>query len=94
MVKYTEGMRVVIVEDCRPGGVATGQTATFEGRFAVSPHSFPNPRFRLQDGTVIWGYECWWQKAEEAGPLPEMQAGLERLKRGLRRLLGLDGEEG
>lgn len=64
------GEVVVIVKDCREGEPATGQEATYEGRFFldtekryVGPreHLFRvNPRFKLADGTHIWGIECWW----------------------------------
>lgn len=82
------GMKVVIIEDCRPGHMATGQTATYEGDFPVDDScAFPNPRMRLQDGSVIWGCECWWKPVEEAGPLPQMQQELEKYKEFVRGLL-------
>lgn len=24
----------------------------------------PNPRIRLDDGSMIWGYQCWWAPVE------------------------------
>jgi hypothetical protein len=96
--------RVVIVQDCRPGGTATGKPGTYEGDFPRSviafvgeecyeiPHEghetavlpdgtkmsdlkhggegdcyliMNNPRIRLDDGSVIWGIECWWKKEKE-----------------------------
>jgi hypothetical protein len=39
-----------------------------------------NPRIRLEDGSVIWGAECWWGTADDAPPLAEAQARTEKLK--------------
>ena len=25
-----------------------------------------NPRITLDDGTVIWGYQCWWKPIEKS----------------------------
>ena len=122
-----EGMRVLIVQDCRDGSPATGQTGIYEGDFprgalvkidgelceydyakwvewletAPKPKPplwdqgepepegdswFPtdNPRIRLEDGSVIWGDECWWRPAEDAPPLAEAQEDLEKHKTVLR----------
>lgn len=57
------GDKVRITEDCRPGGTATGKTGTYEGMFPA-PDGFDNPRIRLEDGSVIWGAECWWGSAD------------------------------
>jgi len=86
MTECTPGTKVIIIEDCRDGGIATGQTGTYEGRFEVEDF-WPNPRIRLQDGSVIWGYECWWHPVDQAGPLPQMQAELEKHKAWCRDLL-------
>ena len=83
MTECTPGTKVIIIEDCRKGGIATGQTGTYEGRFGNTILG-PNPRIRLQDGSVIWGYECWWHPVDQAGPLPQMQAELEKHKAWLR----------
>lgn len=51
--------------------------------FAV-PHL--NPRIRLDDGSVIWGIECWWRSLEEepAYDMEEEVASLEEYKSFLR----------
>lgn len=74
------GDKVVIIEDCRARHIATGQTGTFEGYYDLETEAdrnaepwAGNPRIRLQDGSVIWGIECWWCLVEQAGPLPQMQ---------------------
>ena len=93
MTDYAPGTKVVIIQDCRPGGIATGQTGTYEGKFEVDD-VWPNPRIRLQDGSVIWGYECWWNPVAMSGPLPQMQEELEAHKARLRDVLiaGLEEE--
>ena len=54
------GTRVLILKDCREEETATGELATYEGKFKHSEFAANNPRLRLDDGTVIWGIECWW----------------------------------
>lgn len=84
------GDQVLIIEDCREGGPATGQTATYEGHFplvdlATYPEfSISNPRFRLPDGSEIWGIECWWTLYEEGLTLETAQAEVEETKAHLR----------
>jgi hypothetical protein len=57
---YQPGIRVIITMDCRQGSPATGQLGVYEGDFLYED-SFENPRIRLDDGTCIWGCECWWE---------------------------------
>ena len=26
---------------------------------------FPNPKIRLDNGSIVWGCECWWAGEEE-----------------------------
>ena len=80
------GARVLIIEDCREGGIVTGQTGIYEGEFRVEGLSFPNPRIRLQDGSVVWGCECWWKPVSEAGALIHEQKALREHKLIYRRL--------
>jgi hypothetical protein len=30
---------------------------------AVTSEGWENPKIVLDDGTVLWGYECWWSYA-------------------------------
>ncbi len=30
-----------------------------------SPMGFPNPKIQLENGKVIWGYQCWWGSEKE-----------------------------
>ena len=93
MTDYAPGTKVVIIQDCRKGGIATGQTGTYEGRFNVEGSGIANPRIRLQDGSVIWGYECWWNPVSTSGPLPQMQEELEAHKAWLRDVFAAGLEE-
>jgi hypothetical protein len=58
------------------------------GRFAMA---MDNPRIRLNDGSVIWGCQCWWGDAATApATLEEAQADLEKTKafyRGIARAI-------
>lgn len=70
------GDKVRIAQDCREGAPATGQEATYEGRCWTRNglryrgprcHLFSvNPKFRLPDGKVIWGIECYWLPITQA----------------------------
>jgi len=94
MTRFVIGEHVLIIDDCRDGGIATGQTGIYEGYFDLDTgeqtEGWPgNPRIRLQDGSVIWGCECWWRPVRTAGPLPAEQAALEEHKADLRAVLEL-----
>jgi hypothetical protein len=87
------GERVLIIEDCRDGHIATGQVGIYEGLFdpeTMTAALLGNPRIRLQDGSVIWGSQCWWRPVREAGPLPQEQAALEEHKTIIRAAFGMD----
>ena len=95
---YIVGEHVMIIEDCRRNeqgqrlGIATGQTGTYEGCFDTvtgQPSPFGNPRIQLQDGSVIWGYQCWWRPVRTAGALPQEQEALEEHKGMLRKVLAV-----
>lgn len=90
MTHYETGDQVLIIEDCRDGHVATGQTGTYEGMHPHPDGGWENPRIRLENGTAIWGCECWWTPIEKAMPLEEEQATLEVHKAFLRWLFGMD----
>ncbi len=96
----TIGQKVIVIEDCRPGAIATGQTGTYKGEFDTTTGQdrnaepwLGNPVIQLQDGSIIWGCECWWTPVESAGPLPEMQADLEEHKVFLRELMATIANE-
>lgn len=77
----TAGDKVRIIEDCRDGIPATGQEGIYEGRFPIPSNEdrYPdNPRIRLDDGSVIWGAECWWENVtDDMAPLEEAQERVE-----------------
>lgn len=49
----------VILYDMRPGGSATGKAAVDEG-LQPRPDGTVDRALRLEDGSIIWGSECWW----------------------------------
>jgi hypothetical protein len=54
-----------------------------------------NPRIKLDDGSVIWGAECWWEPMDGLKPhtLEEAQSNLEDHKAALRDLYRVMNEE-
>lgn len=69
--KVLRGDHVFIGQDCREGvPSAAGQEAVYLGHYwygtarryrGPKEHLLEvNPRFRLPDGSFIWGVECWW----------------------------------
>lgn len=82
MSSMIPGVRVRILKDCRDNvPSADGQIGTFEGYFvyddvtSTEPLSTierftkgGNPRIRLEDGSCIWGIECWWDEVEDKAP--------------------------
>lgn len=69
------GISVRIAKDCREGSPATGAVAIYEGLFNSSTGRRLKgsrageqgmPRLRLEDGSTLWGFECWWLPLTEA----------------------------
>jgi hypothetical protein len=70
------GELAIIGKDCREGKDVSNQEAVYEGRFFLNTekrYTGPrehflgvNPRFKLADGSRIWGIECWWIPKKEA----------------------------
>jgi hypothetical protein len=84
----------------------SGATATYEGQFdpltgkryrkSRAQHEDNvwtfNPRLRLEDGRVIWGYQCYWLPLSEAleceAPLDDVAKLKRRLQPGLQEKVG------
>jgi hypothetical protein len=71
--RFYPGMLVRIAKDCRPEGAATGAEAVYEGLFdsksgrrCKGPRGLGMPRLLLEDGSRIWGCECFWLPLKEA----------------------------
>lgn len=32
---------------------------------AESPLGIPNPKIQLDNGDIVWGYQCWWGPEEK-----------------------------
>lgn len=65
------GTRVMIVED--PGSIGGLETATPEvskpklgrmGTITEYVHNGLSPKIELDDGSVLYGYECWWKEVK------------------------------
>jgi len=68
---------------CKPGDRVTAvlsantQTikllghGTYHGETTPPKFPVPNPTLHLDDGTVVYGYQCWWGPEEKV--LPKMQ---------------------
>ena len=78
------GTKVIIIQDCRAGGAATGMVGIYEGEMPLeisnpddssSVDTIDNPRILLADGSHIWGIECWWKPIDDE-PLFESQQNL------------------
>lgn len=76
-LRLKAGAIVWIGQDCRPDEpVNTSMLATYEGRFwfhngrryrGPKEHLLAvGPRFVLEDGTSIWGIQCWWARCARA----------------------------
>lgn len=91
-MRLEKGSKVMIIEDCREGNKATGQIATLEGYFEIDD-DLESPKMILEDGSVIWGYECWWQLAEEVDDLKEAQIALEATKKFYSTMVSILSEE-
>ncbi len=37
---------------------------TYDGEFRPEDWPIENPRLTLDNGQVVWGYECWWGPEE------------------------------
>jgi hypothetical protein len=69
---------------------ATHQPAR-ESNFAIVDD---NPLILLDDGTEIWGCECWWDMAEHVDDIARAQEELEELKQMMREAWHHEDEEG
>lgn len=49
-----------------------------EKRLATVPHYYirTNPRIRLENGTYIWGAQCWWKAVDAKIPPDELKTAL------------------
>lgn len=68
-IRFDEKVR--IIEDLRDNSTHTGKEATYAGNcFVSNGRRYMGPRifydfsvmskFVLDDGSVIWGYQCYW----------------------------------
>lgn len=60
-------MRVRIIQDCRDNSYADLAYGTHVGwhHYKDDPKNAKCPKIILDDGDVIWGVECWWERVKE-----------------------------
>lgn len=69
------GDRVGAIESANNTEVRLYGYGTYDGDFVPDGGDFigncfkesasPNPRITLDNGKVVWGYQCWWESEEE-----------------------------
>lgn len=84
---YQPEIKVRIVEDCRRENNKTGQVGVLEGYFTSPGGLHHNPRTRFEDGSVLWGCECWWELVENMPSLEESQVQLKQNRAKLREVI-------
>lgn len=60
-----------------------------DDKYSISPRERINynPLFLLDNGSYIWGMECWWTFAQDARTQEELQEQVERNIEGIRKTL-------
>lgn len=64
------GTRVAVIRKCVGDTVFLYGYGTYEGDHLGSPLSkllgddYKSPKIVLDNGTVFWGYQCWWGEEE------------------------------
>lgn len=48
-----------------PDGSFKKTQGIYEGDHWCNELEMENPRIRLEDKTIVWGYQCWWGTKEQ-----------------------------
>lgn len=64
MTDYAKGTRVGAIKSADDTTVELLGFGTYQG-YDESPLGVPNPKIELDDGTVVWGFQCWWGEQEK-----------------------------
>lgn len=56
-------------EEVRFFGYGTYEGETLPPPEAGYPFDFPNPTIKLDNGTMVYGFECWWASAERVAKM-------------------------
>ena len=46
---------------------APSESMPHVGKEGLAEKLIENVRITLDDGTILWGYECWWEVAQASG---------------------------
>ena len=60
----TVGFRVIAISHADEKNVFIFGAGVYKGR-ETSPIGFPNPKIELDNGDVVWGYQCWWGREDK-----------------------------
>ena len=58
------GDRVGAIQKANSTTVHLYGYGVYDGDIEHPVHGFPNPRITLDNGKVVWGFECWWASEE------------------------------
>lgn len=63
------GDRVGAIRSATPDTVELFGYGVYDGDIEHPELGFPNPRITLDDGSIVWGCECWWGPEERVKAL-------------------------
>ena len=63
-MKISVGDRVGAILSATADTVHLLGYGVYEGYCTVPDLDVENPKIRLDDGRIVWGYQCWWGSEE------------------------------
>lgn len=57
------GERVIAIRNADDNSVYIFGEGIYLGK-EISPLGFSNPKIKLDNGDIVWGYQCWWGPTE------------------------------
>jgi hypothetical protein len=64
MTKYDEGTRVGVILSATETTVNLLGYGVYKG-IEKSPAGYETPKIELDNGRIVWGYQCWWGPQEK-----------------------------
>lgn len=68
-MKYPQKAKILDVTgiEVLPGieGITPNESKPHIGKTGIAEEIDDNVRITLEDGSVLWGYECWWKPLGE-----------------------------
>jgi len=59
------GSRVGALLSMKNGEAKLLGWGVYEGNHTPDGFPFPNPRIKLDNGDIVWGFQCWWGDEEQ-----------------------------